>query len=101
MQDSRASERERQREHRRRHREQGAAAPASREKAEGLTEVKGGGEGAMSLAGFDLHLPEIMEQISRKLDTVVSGLDEMSLAGFRVQLLEMMEKIEEKLAPPG
>lgn len=98
LQDSRASERERQREHRRRRREQESAKPPTCQVAEGSTEVEGGGEDTVSLAGFEPHVPEIIEQISKNLDTVVEGLDEMSLAGFQGQLLEIIEKIAEKLA---
>lgn len=101
MQDSRVSERERQREHRRRRREQGFALPPSREAAEGSTEVKGGGEVPVSLAGCAPNIPEIIEQIAKDLDTVVDGLDEVSLAGLQGQLLEMMENIAKKLAKLG
>ncbi len=97
LQDSRASERERQREHRRRRREQESATPPTCQVAEGSTAVKGGGEERVSLTGFEPNVPEIIEENSKNLDTVVEGLDEMSLAGFRVQLLEIIEKIARKV----
>lgn len=75
--------------------------PPTCQVAEGSTEVEGGGEDTVSLAGCEPKLAEIIEQISKNLDTVVDGLDEMSLAGFRGQLLEIMEKIGEKLVQTG
>jgi hypothetical protein len=74
--------------------------PSSSDNAECATEVKGAGEGAMSLTGFELNTLEIIGQISKNLDTALEGLDEMSLAGFRSQLLEIIEKFAEKRAQP-
>lgn len=55
----------------------------------------------MSLAGYKLEVPEIMEQISKNADTLVRELEEVSLAGFQEQLFEIMENVYEKLGQVG
>lgn len=49
-------------------------------------------ERAMSLAGLELEVLEILKRIQKNWDTLSSHLDEVSLAGFRLQLLEILSE---------
>lgn len=57
-----------------------------------MTNSGSGSKEGLSLAGFELEVPEILQKILENWDTVSQRMAPVSLAGFKLQLLEIVDK---------